>query len=350
MAACKITQTGPELNGLTLENDLLKITVLPDKGADIYEFIYKPRNLDFLWKFDRGLHSPNKGINYAPDSHVAWMDYYEGGWQELFPSGGGPTKYKGVEIGFHGELSTLPWRYEILQESGEEVSVKLTARTTRTPFKMEKTLTLKDGDVRLYIREKLTNESNEVMDYSWGHHPAFGAPFLAEGLMIDVPATWVESKERQGPSSRLPKGGRYDWPNVITDGQTIDLSVLPPESQTSAGLAFLGGLEEGWYGLTNPDLGIGFGLVWPREIFQYLWLWQEFRGGKGWPWYSSTYVMGFEPFTSIDDSGLASCVERGTARQIGPHESLEVELIALCFESSKGVSRIDKDGNVTLKD
>ena len=35
------------LNVLSLENDLLRITVLPDKGADIYEFIYKPKNLDF---------------------------------------------------------------------------------------------------------------------------------------------------------------------------------------------------------------------------------------------------------------------------------------------------------------
>lgn len=350
MAACKISQTGPDLNGLTLENDLLKITVLPDKGADIYEFIYKPKNLDFLWKFDRGLRSPGLGINYAPDSHVAWMDYYEGGWQVLFPSGGGPTHYKGVEIGFHGEVSTLPWRYEVLKETPEEVSLKLTVRTTRTPFKMEKTLTLKDGEARLYIREKLTNESSEEMDYSWGHHPAFGAPFLAEGLKIDVPAAWVETHEQVGPASRLPRKDRFAWPNVTNGERTIDLSVLPPETETSADLSFLGGLEEGWYGLTNPELGVGFGLAWPEEIFPYLWLWQEFRGSSGWPWYKSNYVMGFEPFTSIDDSGLAGCVERGTARQIGPRESLEVELVAVCFESSKGVSRIDKAGNVTLKD
>lgn len=350
MAACSITKS-PDLYSLTLENDLLRVTVLPDKGADIYELVYKPKNLDLLWKFDRGLKVPGKGIPYSADSHVAFMDYYEGGWQEIFPSGGGPTRYKGVEISFHGELCGLPWQVEILKGNSEEVSVKFTARTTRTPFKMERTLTLKAGDARLYIRERLTNESNEEMDYSWGHHPAFGAPFLAEGMLIDVPASWVELQKKPGDTARLPAQMRFDWPNVTdSKGQPLDLSIIPPEADSSADLAFLGGLEEGWYSLTNPELNLGFGLVWPKEVFSYIWLWQEFRGGSGWPWYKSTYVMGFEPFTSYDDAGLASCIEKGTARQIGPHESLEVELVAVCFKSSKGVSRIDPAGNVTFKD
>ena len=188
------------------------------------------------------------------------------------------------------------------------------------------------------------------MDYSWGHHPAFGAPFLAEGLLVDVPAAWVESKDRASSNSRLPRKTRFDWPKATDkQGQPLDLSVIPSETNSSADLSFLGGLEEGWYGLTNPTLGVGFGLVWPKEIFPYIWMWQEFRSSSGWPWFKSTYVMGFEPFTSIDDVGLAGCVENGTARQIGPHETLEVEMVAVCFETSKGVSGIDKAGNVTFK-
>jgi len=31
-----------------LENDLIRVGILLDKGADIFEFTYKPRDLDFL--------------------------------------------------------------------------------------------------------------------------------------------------------------------------------------------------------------------------------------------------------------------------------------------------------------
>ena len=268
MAACKIShvQTDLGLNVLSLENDLLRITVLPDKGADIYEFIYKPKNLDYLWKFDHGLKAPGKGIPYSSDSHVAWMDYYEGGWQVLFPSGGGPTRYKGVELPFHGELASLAWQTEVLKDTGEEISVKFSVRTSRMPFMMERTLTLKEGDARLYLREKITNQSNEEMDYSWGHHPAFGAPFLAEGLLIDVPASWGEAKDRPSQTSRLPQKAHFDWPNATDkEGQPLNMAVVPPESEPSAGLTFLGGLEEGWYGLTNPALGVGSGWSGPKK-------------------------------------------------------------------------------------
>ena len=50
--------TNGEVNGhraLYLENNALKITVLPDKGADVYELVHKPSGVDFLMKTPRGL-------------------------------------------------------------------------------------------------------------------------------------------------------------------------------------------------------------------------------------------------------------------------------------------------------
>ena len=36
------------------------VTILVDKGADIYEFLYKPKDVDFLWKSNVGLRSMKK--------------------------------------------------------------------------------------------------------------------------------------------------------------------------------------------------------------------------------------------------------------------------------------------------
>ena len=36
------------LKTVVLENDLLRIVILADKGADIYQFVYKPLDVDFF--------------------------------------------------------------------------------------------------------------------------------------------------------------------------------------------------------------------------------------------------------------------------------------------------------------
>jgi hypothetical protein len=351
MEECQIKEVKIESQrAIVLENSKIKVSVLIDKGADIYELIYKPKNIDVLWKTPWGIKDPKHGVSTASNSHVAWMENYSGGWQELFPSGGGPCVYKGVEMNFHGEVSTLPWKHQIVSDTTEEVSVTFSVRTYRSPFYLERTLTLRKEEEKLHIRERLTNLAGEKMDYMWGHHPALGAPFIDEGVIIDIPAGWIESQNMENEFTRLPKKSRFSWPIAEgTNGEKINLSTVPYKENQSADLAFFGELDEGWYGITNPKLGFGFGMVWPKELFPYAWLWQEFMGSEGWPWYKSAYVMAIEPFTSYDESGLTHCIENGTARSIQPGETIEVELTALFFESRNGISYISPTGEVAIK-
>ncbi len=44
----------------------------------------------------------------------AFLDVYEGGWQEIFPSVNDPTNYKSANLGFHGEIMYMPWNYEVI--------------------------------------------------------------------------------------------------------------------------------------------------------------------------------------------------------------------------------------------
>jgi len=66
---------------VTIENELLAITVLPEKGADIYRWIYKPRDMDVLWKSPWGLRHPRGMIATTSTTEEAWLEHYEGGWQ-----------------------------------------------------------------------------------------------------------------------------------------------------------------------------------------------------------------------------------------------------------------------------
>ena len=185
----------------------------------------------------------------------------------------------------------------------------------------------------------------------WGHHPAFGAPFLGPECWIDVPASTYKVMIPQTTPERtwMPDQGEWPWAHVAgLDGETHDMRRIPgPESKLNT-LGFATGLEEGWYGLTNQKLGIGVGFVWPKEIFPYLWIWQELNSTPGYPWYGRAYVTGLEFHSSVPGDGLLKAIEAGTERRISAGESLDVEFRCLFYQSSAGLERIRPDGTVVV--
>jgi galactose mutarotase-like enzyme len=336
--------------GVALENDHVLITVLPDKGADIYQWVHKRSGVDVLWKSPWGLRKPGAGTPSASDSLVTWMEWYAGGWQVLFPSGGGPCIYKGVELNFHGEASSIFWDVADLDTTNDEAWMRLTTRLARSPFTLTREMVLPKDSRSFLLRETIRNDGGEPMDYMWGHHPAYGAPFLSGDCRIDTNATVLLADPNSDPAGSVMKqGSRYDWPMVERDGTRTDLSVVPGEGASRASMGYLDGFGEmAWYGITNTRLGIGAGLAWRREDFPYAWFWQELHGSPGYPWYKGMYVMAIEPNTTWPGGGLVDAMETtGTHRTIQPGETRTIEIRAVLYESTSGIAGIDMDGNVS---
>ena len=149
------------LKTVVMENDVLRVVILADKGADIYQFVHKPSDIDFLWRSPWGVTNPSTFIPTTGDGVGIWMDTYEGGWQTVLPGGGFPSRYGGADMGLHGEVNTIPWDCSILEDDVLRVSVKFSVRTHRTPFFFEKTLTLEAGSARLKVEQRLVNEGEE---------------------------------------------------------------------------------------------------------------------------------------------------------------------------------------------
>lgn len=337
------------VRAVRIENDLLAATVLVEKGADIYELIYKPRGLDVLWKSPWGLRNP-----HAPQSTVhslpTFIEHYAGGWQEIFPSGGGPCTYKGVELNFHGEATLAAWDYAVYEEPGA-AELRLSMRLFRSPFRMQRTLRVEAGQPVLIIREQITNEGGEALDYMWGHHPAFGAPFLSAACRIDIGARAVWADDVfDGPHNPLRPNETFVWPLAERDGGRVDMAQVPPEGTPRHVLGYFTEFAQGWYAITNRDLGVGVGLVWPTAVFPYAWFWQEMHASPGFPWFKGVYVMAIEPFSSIPGQGLVAVSEKtGTQRTLAPGETVAAELRAVFYEGRGGVSAIAADGTVELR-
>lgn len=338
------------VRAVMLENDLLAATVLVDKGADIYELIYKPKQIDVLWKSPWGLRRPGGGTPSAFNTAVSWVEAYEGGWQEIFPSGGGPCTYKGVELNFHGEASMLAWDYEIAQEA-HAAELRVSIRLARSPFLIQRTMRVEDGRPVLTLNERITNDGGEAVDYMWGHHPAFGEPFLSAACRIDTNArTLIGDDAYESPFSPIDPGRCYEWPTGGRGEQTLDLSAVPGPDAERATLGYFAEYDgdHGWYGITNTELGFGVGMVWPVAAFPHAWFWQEMHASPGFPWYKGVYVMAIEPGTSYPGQGLVSVMEKtGTHRTLQPGESAEAELRAVFYETATGITAINGDGRVT---
>jgi hypothetical protein len=353
--ACTVRETTlPRgVPALILENELILVTVLPGKGADISALVSKPDGIDVLWKSPWGLQPPG-GVHSAADSATAWLEAYEGGWQEIFPNGGTANLYRGVELNFHGEASLASWDYEITVAHGDVAEVRLSTRLRRSPFLIERTMRVEAGRPVLRFRERITNQGREPLDAMWGHHPAYGAPFLSGACRIDTNARTVHADDEIGGAlNPLTKGGTFSWPHGERDGIATDLSLVAgpddPPHETMAYLADFAG-EHGWYGITNTELALGVGLVWPTAIFPYAWLWQEMHASLGFPWYGEVYVMAIEPFSSMPGHGLSNVIAKtGTQLTLAPGQSVEVEFSAVLYHAVNGISGIDPDGSVTVK-
>jgi hypothetical protein len=114
--------TGGSSNGLdavTMENGVLRATILPQLGGRVWALIHLPTGRELLW------HNPQ-----LPPAPASFGSVYEsdwaGGWEEIFSSDS-PAEIDGVAYPDHGEIWSLPAAVEIIDGSPDRVVIKLAA-------------------------------------------------------------------------------------------------------------------------------------------------------------------------------------------------------------------------------
>ncbi|MCD6407705.1 DUF4432 family protein [bacterium] len=312
---------------LLIENEIIRIEILAGKGTDIVEFLYKPYDVDFMWRSPIPVYNPYNFITTAEGKLGNFIDYYPGGWQEIFPNGGGICEYKGAVLGLHGEISLLPWEYKILEDTKEKVSIKFSVRTYRTPFLVEKIISMEERKPFITIEEKITNLGGESMEFIWGHHPAIGKPFLSSDCKIKIKKAKVKVVEGDGISYTNLKQTEGEWPFVEgKNGKKVDISKVPSENDKVSDVIFLSEIEEGKYEIENKKLKLSFYMEFPVDIFKYIWFWRIAKGSFNYPWYGRNYNIALEPFSSLPN--LSEAIKRRDALVLNPGKSLKCEIIA----------------------
>ena len=334
-----------------LENEYLRIGILIDKGSDIFEFLYKPKDVDYMFRSPIGIRNPYRSGESNFSSEGRFMDYYEGGWQELFPNIGGDCIYKGAQLGFHGEVCYRPWESNIVENNISKVSLKLKVKTTRTPFVLEKIITLKKEEPIVYFEERIKNESYSEIYFTWGHHPTFGSPFVGDDVVVDVPnnlVSFVMENNDYSDKKIYDLNKDYGWPKFKgNDGKILDFSRFPSKKNyLTEDQICLSNLEEGWYGITNLRKKVGFGMVWDKNIFKDIWMWRVYgKNCDQYPYFGKYYNFAIEIWSSFGYN-LNHAIKQNTQLSLGGEGELSTEFMAIAYESENRIKRIDKNGQV----
>jgi galactose mutarotase-like enzyme len=324
---------------VVLENEVMSVRVLASKGADIAELRHKATDVNLLWQGLTELRPQGSYVETAAREQGSFLDYFHGGWQELFPNGGFACTYEGARLGQHGEVSVLPWHVHVLKDEEESVAVRFWTDTVRMPFRIEKTLTLTAGSPELMISWTISNRSPRRLHYSWGQHPGFGPPFLSDDCIIDLPGGNIRTAaEPLFPGYRLKPGQVSAWPRgVSADGSSISLDRVSPVAARTHDVLHVEKLPAGWAAIRNPARQLGLALSWDLAQFPYLWLWQVYGGMADYPGWGALYHVAIEPFTGPLGS-LTENIASENAPTLAGGDSLTTHMTVILLAGERTLS------------
>ena len=333
MGSCRVA--AGEVAGwrsVVIENDAIRVVVLPDKGAEIHQITDRRSGTDLLFVGPWGLRPPGAPpLPGSGDDEFMWN--YAGGWQELFPSVNDACVYRGERIPFHGEVASLAWEHEILDGHGSDARVRFWTRSKKTPFRLERILGVHGSEAELLVEGSVWNDSSESAHFVWGHHCVVGPPFLEQGCRLEIPArTIVTTPELFEPdTARLEPGRREPWPWApLRTGGTVDLRDVPGPETGSHDDLYVTDLDEGWLAVSNPRLDLTFRLEWDPGVFGWIVLWQPYGGAVA-PPLTGSYALGVEPWTSM--LSLDQAVAAGVATELAGGASVATSLRARLLHS-----------------
>jgi galactose mutarotase-like enzyme len=281
-----------------LENELVRVVLLPDKGAEVYELVHLASGVDALFKTPWGLQPPGSAHREgSEDAEFLWN--YGGGWQELFPSAGDACTYRGRAVPFHGEVAQRPWAMRIVRSDDEEIAAEFSIECETVPVTLSRTVRLQAGSSAIAVEERAFNRSAQSVQAVWGHHCALGPPFIEAGCSLEVSASRIVTlPEPWEDTARLFPGQNTPWPMAIDRaGATLDLSQVPGPQAASHDDVYLTGLTEGRLSVRNPRLDLRFTMVFDHQLFPWIVSWQAYGGAIALP-LAGSYALGVEPWSS----------------------------------------------------
>ena len=297
------------LQALILENNQLRVTILPDLGGKIWSIVAKSRDRELLW------HNPRVEPRFASYGST-YDNWFCGGWDEVFPNDF-PVTIGGESYPDHGEVWALTADWQIILHSQDEIAIRLTSRGVAIPTTFVKTVSLGRDSTDLIVDYEIANDGANPLDVHWKMHPALP---VRPGAQLHVPADNVVIDEDFG------------------EDEVLGQSLPTPDFGTSY-FQYGTELRSGSCAVTYPDESLGFRLSFDPTILTSVWVFATFGGWRG----LNTIIL--EPCTGHFASLERAIAERAVLT-LAPHTGMKTSVTASILIGDEAISVFTLDGRL----
>ena len=275
-----------DISAIQMENDRLKVIIIPESGGKLQSIFDKHLNREFLYqstdvKFKRGVYGGS------------FLDGDLSGFDDMFPSINAclypDQPWQGVMVPDHGEVWSLPWEFEIEQEA-----LVLRVHGVKFPYMLEKRISFQSSS-EVRADYALWNFSPYSLKYIWAAHPLLN---IEDGSRLIIPTNGKIINALSGSSRLGAYGAIHDWPLAgSSNGEASDMRVITPNLGKSEKYYVLGETGVGrsvlYHSLHKQYISFSY----PPEKVKYLGVWVNENG----PFIAQNNVA-IEPCTGLMDS------------------------------------------------
>jgi len=287
----------------TLENGVLRATVIPSLGGRIWDLVDCKRQRQWIWHRD--------DVKLAP-AHLnsTYDDVWAGGWEELFPNDA-PGPFEGRVLPDHGEWWVKHWHVEDSSD-GHVASLRLTCETEVVRARCTKEIRLDDRSNTLHVSYRIESLEPSLFHFLFKQHlPIAITPqcrlSMAGGRVVPVDPAF---------GTRVRDAAGFDWRAAAAGGDGIDLSRIPPRDSREREFVYVLDAPEGWCGVDDMERGATLRFAFDRERVPFVWLFLSYGGWR------DCYTAVLEPCTNFPKN-LEDAVARGRAAGLRPGEVWE---------------------------
>lgn len=277
-----------------IENEVVRVAVVPDYGAKVIELSDKRSGRNWLVAGSPTEAAGDDAVFGGPQAY---------GWDECFPT---VAPCSGADwraaTRDHGALWGRPWRHDRDENA-------IAATFDHEDFVFSRRLVLR-GD-RVTASYALKSKADRDLAYLWSAHPLLA---LHPGETIDLPGIDKASATYVKACDRVASPTETDWPVATISGQSIDLSRVHTMDSGIASKLYCDGTRPSQVTVRGADGRLV--LTWQRDAIAALGIWLDYGG---WPDDMPVHQVALEPTTAPADD-LQSAQAMGQAAVLAPGE------------------------------
>ncbi|QUI24489.1 DUF5107 domain-containing protein [Vallitalea pronyensis] len=269
---------------IEMENDQIKVVILPEIGGKIASFYHKHKQFELLYqnKYD---------VYKKANTYDVFSEYDASGFDDCFPSIDAETVYYGdqeVKYPDHGEIWSAAFDYVI-----EDNHIKMAFTSTILPYQFEKVIRVEGYS--LLIDYTITNHGNSILYGLWAMHCLI---HCKEDMLIQFPENTKEIIN-VSPSTILGDVGTiHPYPMTETlKGEKYPLNKVCPKSANKCEKYYIKDqITEGTCGVFYPEDDVRYTVKFDKEKLPYIGFWITEGGFRG------DYNCALEPTNGYYDS------------------------------------------------